>query len=401
MDLRSGYPYWLMSHGLLYSYPSLQRNTAADIVVIGAGISGALVAWQLCQQGYKTIIIDRRHVGMGSSAASTGLLQYELDVPLHVLIQKAGKEAATSSYLLCRQSIYDLREICTQINGKNAFALKPSFQYASYKKDIPGLKKELAARKEIGINAEWMNKSEIEACYSFSKEAGLFSPDGGMIDTYLFTHLLLQHAMKKDLQVFDHTEVTAIKHQKSSIRLDTSLGYSIRCGKLVIACGYESQRYIPKKIQQLHSTYVIASERLPAKLPYWYGDSMIWETAFPYLYIRTTADNRILVGGKDVALSDPVKRDRLINIKSKQLEMAFNKLMPHIAFRIDFRWAGNFAGTKDGLPYIGSIPQHPHTYFALGFGGNGITFSVVAAQLICDMISGKKNRYSRLFRFDR
>jgi glycine/D-amino acid oxidase-like deaminating enzyme len=128
---------------------------------------------------------------------------------------------------------------------------------------------------------------------------------------------------------------------------------------------------------------------------------LIWETATPYLYLRTTNDNRILIGGKDIPFTNPVKRDRLINQKTKTLERSFTKLFPEIGFKTDFKWAGAFASTKDGLPYIGSIPQKPHTYFALGFGGNGITFSAIAANIIRDLLAGKKNADAGIFSFDR
>ena len=89
------------------------------------------------------------------------------------------------------------------------------------------------------------------------------------------------------------------------------------------------------------------------------------------------------------------------NQKAKNLERSFAKLFPGLSFKTDFKWAGTFASTKDGLPYIGSIPQRPHTYFALGFGGNGITFSVIAANIIKDLLSGKKNTDADIFSFDR
>jgi glycine/D-amino acid oxidase-like deaminating enzyme len=174
----------------------------------------------------------------------------------------------------------------------------------------------------------------------------------------------------------------------------------VEAKQLVIACGYESQQYLPKKIEKLYSTYSIISEPLYTK-DFWHQNALIWETANPYLYMRPTADQRILVGGKDDAFYNPSKRDANLPRKTKQLENSFSKLFPHIPFRTDFAWAGTFASTKDGLPYIGSIPERPHTWFALGFGGNGITFSLIAAQIISDLLSGKNNANSKLFTFDR
>jgi glycine/D-amino acid oxidase-like deaminating enzyme len=134
---------------------------------------------------------------------------------------------------------------------------------------------------------------------------------------------------------------------------------------------------------------------------FWYKNSLIWETAQPYLYLRTTSDNRILIGGKDDKFYNPDKRDAKLRLKTKQLQQTFHKLFPHIDFKPDFEWAGTFCNTKDGLPYIGSIPQRSNTYFALGFGGNGITFSEIAATIITDLLSGKKNKDATIFSFTR
>ena len=206
--------------------------------------------------------------------------------------------------------------------------------------------------------------------------------------------------MKNGLQVFDHTEIADITHERNSVKLQTSDGCIIECRKLVIACGYESQRYIPKKMEQFHSTYAIASEPIRMN-EFWFKNAVIWETATPYLYLRTTKDHRIIIGGKDDPFSNPKKRDSLLDVKARHLEEAFKKLFPLIPFKIDFQWAGTFASTKDGLPFIGSIPQRLHTYFTLGYGGNGITFSVIAANLIRDSVSGKSNPDKNIFSFDR
>src|SRR4030095_7749033 len=116
MHLRSHYPYWLLRHGIVNSYPSLEHDIQSEIVIIGAGISGALAAWHLCNAGFRVVIADRRHAGMGSTAANTALLQYEIDVPLHKLVNKIGEQYAVRSYLLCREAIYKLEKICKQLN---------------------------------------------------------------------------------------------------------------------------------------------------------------------------------------------------------------------------------------------------------------------------------------------
>lgn len=400
MDLRSPYPYWLLRHGIINTYPSLQKDLKTDIAIIGAGISGALAAWELCKVGFNTVVLDRRHVGTGSTAASTSLLQYEIDEPLHKLIDKVGEKNAVRSYLLCRDAIGKLEKICNQLPDPGLFVRKPSFQYASSKKDVTGLKKEFKLRKQAGFSLQWLEPENIQSKFGFIKPAGILSKDGAEADAYKITHALLKKCIKKGAQVFDNTEVTHIFHHKHGIELITANKKKIRAKKIIIACGYESQRYIPKKVQELDSTYAIASEPFAVK-DFWFKNSLIWETASPYLYLRTTTDNRVIVGGKDVPFTNPRKRDALLTTKARALEKSFSDLFPEIFFKTDFKWAGSFASTKDGLPYIGSLPQRLHTYFALGFGGNGITFSLIAAEIIRDLLKGKRNPDANIFSFNR
>jgi glycine/D-amino acid oxidase-like deaminating enzyme len=134
---------------------------------------------------------------------------------------------------------------------------------------------------------------------------------------------------------------------------------------------------------------------------FWHKNSLIWETATPYMYFRAVSENRILIGGRDDPFHHPHISPSAINRKTEMLKKAFLKKMPHIPLVPDFSWAGAFASTKDGLPYIGSIAERPNTFFALGFGGNGITFSIIAAQIIHDLILGKKNADADIFRFNR
>ncbi|HLO38300.1 MAG TPA: FAD-binding oxidoreductase, partial [Lacibacter sp.] len=114
-----------------------------------------------------------------------------------------------------------------------------------------------------------------------------------------------------------------------------------------------------------------------------------------------TKDNRIIIGGRDEEFYNPARRDRLIKKKTAQLKNDFLKLFPAIDFIPEFSWTGTFGSTQDALPYIGTYSKTPHTYYALGFGGNGITFSLIAAHIITDMIKGRKNKDAALYAFNR
>ena len=400
MDLRSDSPYWLLKSGVIKNYPSLSSSKTTDVAIMGGGITGALMAWHLCRKGFSVIVVDKRHVGMGSTAASTSLLQYEIDTPLTELADKVGERNAVRSYKLCIKSIYDLQKICAGLKNDVGFELKNSFQFASSKKDAVDLEKEYKLRKKHNIDLRWLTESVIKSKFGFSAPAGVLSNDGAQVDSYQLTHALLEQATQWGLQTFDTTEVTNIHYRRKKVTLETSTGNKIEAKHLVIACGYESQKYIPKKIEELNSTYAIISEPFAEK-KLWYNNCLIWETATPYLYMRTTPDHRIIIGGKDDEFSNPSKRDKALPKKVKALEKSFARYFPNYRFKTDFQWAGTFGETKDGLPYIGSIPQRANTSFALGLGGNGITFSVIAAQILTDKLLGRPNKDGAIFGFDR
>lgn len=400
MDLRTDSPYWLMKNGFLYSYPSLDRSLNTEVAIMGGGITGALVAYHLSQAGIPCILLDKRKIGMGSTCASTALLQYEIDTPLKDLIDYVGYQQANQSYLMCIEAIAKIEKITQELTAEVSFKRCSSFYYASQKKDVEELRQEYKLRRDIGIELEFWPKEQIEKTFPFSSPAALFSAEGAQIDAYRFTHELLQQAQKNETLVFDDTTVTQLTHHRKGVTLATEHGHIVKAKKLIMACGYESQQYLSKKVVDFNSSFAVVSEPFE-NTNLWYENCLIWETARPYLYLRTTSDNRVLIGGKDEPFYNPKKRDALNNKKAAQLTKAFHKRFPDLPFRADFQWAGTFAETADGLPYIGVVAERPHTYFAMGFGGNGIVFSMLAAEIIGDLLLGRKNPTTKLFGFER
>jgi glycine/D-amino acid oxidase-like deaminating enzyme len=166
-----------------------------------------------------------------------------------------------------------------------------------------------------------------------------------------------------------------------------------------VANGYEAGKFLPEPVTALHSTYALVSEPV-ASLRGWPADRcVIWDTANPYLYLRTTAESRILIGGYDEPFRDPVARDRLLPSKTAALSSRLRQLFPHVRLEVAYAWAGTFADTPYGLPIIGRHPEVPRTLFALGYGGNGITFSLIAAEIIRDEILGRPDPDASLFGF--
>jgi glycine/D-amino acid oxidase-like deaminating enzyme len=400
MNLTTGYPYWLINSGLPANYPKLEQSIKTNVAIIGGGISGALTAYYLVNAGLSCIVVDARTIGLGSTCASTSLLQYELDKPLSELENQIGLQAAVRAYKLCSESIDTIKNISQKIKFTQ-FEKQKSLFFAAYKKDKKLIEKEFLVRKKTGFQVQLLDEKEIDQQFGFSAPAAILSAQGATTDAYMFTHALLKASLKKGLQVFDRTVISKIEYKKNGVELITEKGHIITANKIVNASGYEITEFLEKKIVKLLSTYALASEHIQSPIPAWKDKTLMWNTADPYLYMRLTKDNRIIIGGRDEEFYNPHKRDKLIKKKSALLKNDFSKLFPSIELIPEFCWTGTFGTTKDALPYIGTYNKTPHTYYALGFGGNGITFSVIAAEIICDMITGKKNKNALLFSFNR
>lgn len=401
MDLKSNEPFWLVKNGILNSYPSLRTDTTCDVLIVGGGITGSLIAHQCMENGYKTILIDKREIANGSSSATTSMLQYEIDTPLYKLIEMIGKEGAVASYKACYDSIDFLGQVCRQIKSKAGFKKKKSLYFAAYKKDVNWLKMEFEARKEAGFKVKWMNADAIKNIYQLEKTyGGILSEQGASVDAFTLVHEILEYNTKRGLQVFDKTELVKVSSHKSGQEVMLHTGATIHTKKIVYCVGYESATMIKEKFVDLISTYAIVSEIDEATTKK-YNDILLWNTSEPYNYLRTTDDGRFLIGGEDEAFRDPQKRDKLIRRKEQKLIKAFEKYLPNIPFYSDFAWAGTFGETKDGLPYIGEHKDFKNSYFVLGFGGNGITFSMIGMEMVSEWMKGKKHTLTPWFKFGR
>ena len=400
MNLRSVEPFWLLKNGLLNSYPSLKSDISCQVLVVGAGITGALMAHTLTEAGMDVVVVDKRDVGTGSTAASTAMLQYEIDVPLHKLIDQVGERAAVGSYRGCVEAINRLEKLADLTGTAQGFKRKKSLYFAHRSADKAMLQAECAARQQHGFRVEWLDAAALRQNFDLSAAGAILSEDGAEVDAFQLAHGLYRTAVKKGLRVFDRTEITRTDYTDLGVHLRTDSGHRIEAQHVIYCTGYESQTQLPEKVVDLISTFAVASEPFE-HLPYYLEGTLLWNTQNPYIYLRTTNDNRILIGGYDESFRDPQRRDALIPEKEKTLLRAFQELYPKVPFVPDHSWAGTFGETKDGLPYIGAHPKFPHSYFALGFGGNGITFSVTAARILCDALQGGLPEELAWYRFGR
>lgn len=399
MKLHSTETFWPIKNAMDISYPSLSANISTAILVIGGGITGALIAYKLITEGKKVVLVDKRDICNGSTAASTALLQYEIDISLHELIEKRGFDCAVSSYKNCEKAIFDLKKIVDSIKSDCQFEFKKSVYFCSVKKDIPFLEREFKARKENGFKVKWLDEIELKK-QGINAFGAIESESGAVMDPYKLAYDLLKYCTQKGMQIYDRTNIIEFKYQNGKILAITEDQFTITAENSIHCSGYESTQTLTEKIVDLKSTYALASESF-TKVPEVFKNSIYWNTSEPYLYFRATADNRIIMGGGDEEFHNPEKRDKLLPRKETYLLKQFKKCFPDINFKLDYSWAGTFGETQDALPYFGKPnPQRKENY-VLGFGGNGITFSVMAMNSIIASLNGTPHPDLEYYKFNR
>jgi len=401
MDLRSGQPFWLAKNGILRSYPAIRNDESCDVAIVGAGIAGALLANELSEAGMGCVVLDTRDVGQGSTVASTSLLQYEIDVELHELMALIGAEAAVRAYRLGLDAIDRIEELAHKTADNSCdFERRNSFYFAGRRSHRQRVFAEYECRRHHGFDVEYYETDRIAAQFPFTAPCGIMSAGDALIDAFQFTHALLEASQNNGAKIFDRTTLANFSREDGGFRLHTDRGPSIRCDKLIFATGYESQKYLKHPRGSLYSTYVAISEPFES-LPLWPGHCSLWDSENPYFYLRTTADKRIIIGGEDTNYSNDHSSEQLLSRKTQKLVRRFAKMFPDHPFELAYSWAGTFGESEDGLAFIGEPPETPGICFAMGFGGNGITMSMIAAKILTDRCMGRSNPDAAIFAFER
>jgi glycine/D-amino acid oxidase-like deaminating enzyme len=401
MKLTSPETYWLLKNGLRNTYPSLKEDAECVVVVVGGGLTGALMAFQVSGEGYNTILIDKNDVSQGSTSATTAILQYELDEPLYLLIDEVGEEAAVNTYLHGVEMIDWLARLIHHHHFDCGFEMKNSVYFARTGEDKEWLHREFECRKKYGLPVEWQSRSELLKHYHTDGAGAIVSDKAATVDPYALAHQLMHHAViHYGLRVFDHTAMEEVTTDGIRSVIMTDNDCEITCKTIVYSTGYETQNFLREPVSRLVSTYALVSEPLKVLPPSIYT-SVFWDTNDPYFYMRTTTDGRVLIGGADEPFVNPARRDELIEQKDKELMDLFRTALPDMSITTDFSWAGTFGITKDSMPYIGTHPDFGNSFFTLGYGGNGITFSLMAMKMLSDHLAGRDNKFKEYFKFNR
>ena len=371
---------------------------ACDALIVGGGITGSLIAERLTRQNLNVVIIDRELPGRGSTAASTSMLLWEIDRSLAQLTETYGFERASRAYLASLHAVAGLKSLVLQLGVACEMRDKDSLYLAAGDTNKE-LLDEHQLRQRAGLPGDFLDHRTLLDIYGIARAGAIVSPGAADADPMQLARGLLRVAVARGARVFN-AEAVEFDAAARSVGVQLTNGRQIEARSVILATGYVMPAIIHSTVQTISSSWAIATRPQPQKV--WKDGALIWENSKDYLYARTTSAGRIIIGGEDSdEIIEPDARDRLIPEKSRVLARKLAALWPVADVDIEFRWSGTFDTTRDGLPLIGPVPNAKGIYAAYGYGGNGITFSFLAAQLIGDLIAGSTSPLLTDFALDR
>jgi glycine/D-amino acid oxidase-like deaminating enzyme len=395
-DLRGGRSPWYATTGRADRL-EVGENVKCDALIVGGGITGSLIAERLTRQGLDVIVIDRELPGRGSTVASTSMLLWEIDRSLTQLTDIYGFERASRAYHASLRAVAGLKSLIQQLGIACELRDKPSLYLAAGEtsKELLG---EHQLRERAGLPGEFLDHGMLLDVFGMMRAGALVSPGAADADPSQLARGMLKVAVARGARVFE-AEAIDFDAAAHSIGIQLKNGRQIEARSVVLATGYVMPAIVHSTIQTVSSSWAIATKQ-PQNI--WKGGALIWEDSKDYLYARTTSAGRIIIGGEDSdEVVEPEARDRLILQKARALAQKLAALWPAANLDIEYRWAGTFDTTSDGLPLIGPVPGAKGIFAAYGYGGNGITFSFLAAQLIGDLIAGSSSQLLHDFALDR
>lgn len=353
--LHSGAPWWLLANGI--AEPAERPRNRCQVAVIGAGVTGAMVADHLSASGLDVMLIDRRTPGHGSTAVSTALVQYDLDTLLFRLMRQIGPDDAVRAYRMGADAVAELGHIVATLGDDCGFAQRPSLYLATSKPGMSDIAREEEARTAAGLDVALWTAAQVHDRYGLPSRGALRNEHAAVVDPVRLTRALLDRAVERGAGLMPRTTVTRVVEGSRGFVVETDHG-DIRADQVVLAIGYEVPRTLLGDGVTRASTFAAVSAPLD-DLGQLSDGCLVWETRRPYTYLRTTDDRRVLIGGGDVEFASADARDRLLPARTRMLQRKLDQMVPSLACRIEFAWAGTFVSTEDGLPIIGPVEAAP------------------------------------------
>lgn len=349
---------------ILPRFNKLDGDKNTDVLVIGGGICGLLCAWELKKRGIDYILVEGNRIASGITKNTTAKITSQHGLIYDKLINSVGKEKA-QMYLHANQTAL---EEYRKLNIDCDLEIKDAYTYTMT--DRKKIEDEVRALNHLGFSADFVDNCELP----FKTKGAVRFKNQAQFNPQKFISYIA-----KDLKIYENTFIRDITPHAAV----SDFG-KIKAKKIIVATHFpfinKHGGYFLKLYQ--HRSYVSAFENCQ-KLNGMYVDEDLKGLSF-----RNYGD-LILIGGGSHRTGKQGGAWQEINNFAKKYYKQSN---------VKYEWATQDCMSLDSIPYIGQYSKRtPDLYVATGFNKWGMTSSMAAAIILCDMIEGKSNDYAQIF----
>jgi glycine/D-amino acid oxidase-like deaminating enzyme len=364
----------------------LDGNQTCDVVVIGSGIAGLSVAYELSRFGRTVIVIDRGAIGRGMTARTTAHLATELDDFYSELIRTRGEEEARLYYGSQVAAVNRIEAICREEGIDADFARIDGFLFPALLEDRAALEEEYRACRKIGVDVEWAERAPIPG---IDTGKALRFPDQGRFHPMKYLAGLARAILARGGRIYGNTAYLTHTEANAGVEITTERG-TVRAAAAVFATNSPVNNRVAIHTKQLpHRTYAIAGSVPKGSVP----DALVWDTLDAYHYVRiqplSDSEDLIIVGGEDHhsgQASDMEQRLASLELWTRDRYPGFTSA--------EYRWSGQVMEPVDFMPFSGRNPGSRNIYIHTGDSGEGITNGVAGSLTIVPLIVGEDSRYA-------
>jgi glycine/D-amino acid oxidase-like deaminating enzyme/nitrite reductase/ring-hydroxylating ferredoxin subunit len=365
------------------TYAPLQKDLEAEVLIVGGGITGMVTAWSLMQAGKKAILVEGDRLGSGVSGHTTAHLNISVDAEYAQIVTDFGEEVAKLVAEAAGLAIELVGSIDKAHQLDAHYQKVPAFDYAETTQEIMELQRELKAAQTAGIRAE-----EVDDIKALPFPTGMVVryETNARFHPLRFIYKLAEVLVENGIQIYEQSKVIHLEEKGDAMEATLGNGCTVRAQQVVLATHSPIFMHSVHTRMAPYRSYAIAV-RTKQELP----DYLIYDMKDPYHYIRKEEDGVVIIGGADhkTGHADD-ENDHLQKLKD-WTDDRFG-IAEYLA-----SWSAQVFEPADRLPFIGRSPSQKRVYYGTGYSGDGTLWGTFAGYLLADLITGKENKWERIF----
>jgi glycine/D-amino acid oxidase-like deaminating enzyme len=406
MSLRYGVSPWIAQFPAARR-PQLPRYTgeaSADVVIIGAGLTGCATAYACAAAGIRPVVLDAGRIGSGATAFGPGLLLPEPGPAFRDIVRAHGLRAGKRAFVAWRRAALDAAALLKRLNIR--CGLEPLDSLVTAQADTEKvLRREYDARTDAGLDLAWLTERHTRAVTRAEDASSIRQTGAFGFDPFRACLGLATAAIARGAAVHENSPVKKVRAARRQVEVVTETG-TLHARTVVIATGMPSMLFPPlRRHFTARDTYQVMTEVMPVQVRRQVGlpSATIRDSHEPAHRVRWTADHRALIAGAEQNEASVKQREARLREWTYELMYELLKMYPAISgLQPAYGWRLTSAVTRDGLPFIGPHRNYPGHLFALGgAAGESATGAFLAARILVRALTESPDTADEAFGFTR